>query len=66
MTAAPSWETCPLAGVRIFTPGVVKDDRGCFVKTFHEDWFAAQGIAFAMREEFVSVSRKGVIRVSSS
>jgi dTDP-4-dehydrorhamnose 3,5-epimerase len=43
-------------------PLVFEDARGTFVKPFHEGQLAAHGIAMAVREEFFSTSRKGVLR----
>ncbi len=39
-----------------------EDDRGCFVKTFHRDAFAAAGLETDFAEEYYSVSRRGVLR----
>ena len=38
------------------------DTRGEFVKTFHADKFAEFGLTLDFREEFFSVSNKGVLR----
>jgi dTDP-4-dehydrorhamnose 3,5-epimerase len=38
------------------------DERGSFFKTYHEEFFRANGLATDFREEFYSVSRKGVLR----
>lgn len=38
------------------------DDRGSFVKTFHETTLAEHGIQFALKESYFSVSEKDVIR----
>jgi dTDP-4-dehydrorhamnose 3,5-epimerase len=51
-----------LDGVFILKPNVFEDARGSFVKTYHEDLFTSCGIKFAPKEEFFSVSRKGVLR----
>jgi dTDP-4-dehydrorhamnose 3,5-epimerase len=58
----PSWESTPLAGVKVLTPPAASDPRGLFVKTYHAAWFAGAGIPFEMHEEFFSISNKGVIR----
>lgn len=39
-----------------------QDDRGDFVKTFHEEKFKAAGLEYAFKENFYSVSKKGVLR----
>lgn len=43
-------------------PAVFTDERGSFVKTFHRDLFLQQGLETEWREEYYSVSRKGVLR----
>jgi len=43
-------------------PKVFKDDRGRFVKTFHENIFSDHGIEFTAKEEFYSTSKKNVFR----
>lgn len=44
------------------TPPVFTDERGSFVKTFHHDMFHQHGLETDWREEYYSVSRKGVLR----
>lgn len=39
-----------------------QDERGDFVKTFHEERFKAAGLEYAFKENFYSVSKKGVLR----
>lgn len=39
-----------------------QDDRGSFVKTYSRQLFEASGVAFDLREEFYSFSRKDVVR----
>jgi len=43
-------------------PRKMEDGRGSFVKTFHQDAFEAQGLGTGWREEYYSVSHKGVLR----
>jgi len=43
-------------------PDVRGDERGFFVKTFHEPTFAAKGLAVHYAEEFYSLSKRGVLR----
>lgn len=38
------------------------DDRGSFIKTFHETTLAEYGIKFNLRESYFSLSKKDVIR----
>lgn len=43
-------------------PQTTKDARGRFVKTFHSEWFAHNGMRTDWREQYYSVSRRGVLR----
>jgi dTDP-4-dehydrorhamnose 3,5-epimerase len=43
-------------------PDPFRDMRGDFVKTFHDEIFKKAGIEFAIKEEFVSISHKNVLR----
>ncbi len=52
----------PLPGARLLQPRLFRDDRGDFVKTYHEGAFAELGLALFIREEYYSVSRRDVIR----
>lgn len=52
----------PLLGVKILRPFVFEDERGKFVKTFHEGALWEHGITMCIREEFYSTSAKNVIR----
>lgn len=51
-----------LAGCFELQPKVFEDARGRFVKVFHEQIFAAQGLETNFAEEYYSVSSKNVIR----
>ena len=51
-----------LPGCFLLQPNRVEDQRGCFVKTFHEGMFAALGLNLEIREEFFSISHKNVLR----
>ncbi len=44
------------------TPFVHQDDRGCFVKIFNESVFQQHGLSFETKEEYFSISKKGVLR----
>lgn len=44
------------------TPRKINDERGCFVKTYHFDAFKEHGLDTDWREEYYSVSHKGVLR----
>jgi len=52
----------PLRGARVLEPRYFADERGAFVKTFHESLFQEMGISFTPREEFFSVSKRNVLR----
>jgi|SRR5450756_1717029 len=51
-----------LPGLQVIRPRVFRDHRGQFVKTFHAPQFRELGLDFTPREEFFSVSAKGVVR----
>ena len=52
----------PVPGCFGLAPRKMEDDRGCFVKTFHREAFEELGLNTDWREEYYSVSRKGVLR----
>jgi len=43
-------------------PEVLKDERGLFVKTFHQNFFAENGLETHFAEEYYSYSRNDVLR----
>lgn len=43
-------------------PRKMEDARGCFVKTFHRDTFQEYGMETEWREEYFSISHRGVLR----
>ncbi len=51
-----------LQGALILDLPAFTDERGLFVKTFHETMFRESGIVFALRESYFSHSVKDVIR----
>lgn len=51
-----------LADARLLTLPVFPDDRGLFVKTFHDTTLKGSGIDFILRESYFSASQKDVIR----
>lgn len=57
-----NFEETALRGLKFFTPRYFEDHRGIFLKTFHAEMFAEAGIHFELREEFFSVSKRGVLR----
>ncbi|MBK8750860.1 MAG: dTDP-4-dehydrorhamnose 3,5-epimerase [Candidatus Competibacteraceae bacterium] len=55
-------QATPISGCFEIRPRIFDDDRGRFVKVFHEEAFAARGLETVYAEEYYSVSRRGVIR----
>jgi dTDP-4-dehydrorhamnose 3,5-epimerase len=51
-----------ISGCYEIQPRVISDDRGRFVKTFHENWFADKSLNGNFREQYYSISRRGVLR----
>lgn len=51
-----------LAGCHEVRFHVHRDARGLFVKTYHEATFRSLGLCTDWREEFISISSKGVLR----
>jgi dTDP-4-dehydrorhamnose 3,5-epimerase len=51
-----------LPGCFLLQPKRFQDHRGSFVKTYHQGLHRELGIDFEIREEFYSVSAKGVVR----
>lgn len=51
-----------LPGCFLLQPNKFEDQRGCFVKTYHEGLFTALGVSLEIREEFYSISHKNVVR----
>jgi dTDP-4-dehydrorhamnose 3,5-epimerase len=51
-----------LTGAKLITLPSSTDNRGTFVKTFHESTLAEFGIHFTLRESYFSYSKKDVIR----
>lgn len=43
-------------------PAPFRDERGVFVKTFHEDNYAQNGLETYFAEEYYSLSHRGVLR----
>jgi dTDP-4-dehydrorhamnose 3,5-epimerase len=51
-----------LPGCRLLLPRFRDDRRGRFVKSFHAEFFAAHDMADVFREQYYSVSSRGVLR----
>lgn len=51
-----------IAGCYLIEPLIHEDNRGCFVKTFHSGEYLRHNIGFNCKEEFISISHKGVLR----
>ena len=49
-------------GLVVITPSIFEDARGLFVKTYQKWMFEELGLPFEPREEFFSISHKGVLR----
>lgn len=56
------FEALPLSGACLITLPAPTDNRGLFVKTFHDTTLRANGIDFTLRESYFSISAKDVIR----
>jgi dTDP-4-dehydrorhamnose 3,5-epimerase len=56
------FKECSLPGLRVFVPAVQKDERGSFVKIFHESFFRSSGLQTVFREIYYSTSVHGVLR----
>lgn len=52
----------PLTGAKILRLPTFVDERGLFVKSFHDTNFKQAGIDFALKESYFSLSAKNVIR----
>lgn len=52
----------PLPDAKLLTLPAFPDERGMFVKTFHETTLAEAGIHFTLKESYFSFSHKNVIR----
>ncbi|MCF6764290.1 dTDP-4-dehydrorhamnose 3,5-epimerase family protein [Thiotrichales bacterium 19S3-7] len=52
-----------MSGVYEISPRIVKDDRGAFVKTFHEGIFHQHGLLETeFKEEYYSISKEATLR----
>ena len=51
-----------IEGCFLITPKIFKDTRGNFIKTFNSDLYAEYGLSLDFKEEYYSVSHKGVLR----
>lgn len=56
------FQSLPLEGAYLITLPEFWDDRGVFVKPFHNNTFQQYGIDFKLRESYYSFSKKDVIR----
>jgi len=57
-----TFETLPLSGAFLITLPSPADNRGVFVKTFHDTTLQKAGIDFELKESYFSTSKKDVIR----
>lgn len=51
-----------LEGVYIIENKIFVDDRGIFIKTYHDGFFKNNGLVFEVKESFYSVSKRNVLR----
>ena len=51
-----------IPGCREITSRIIRDERGVFVKTFHQEVFRQHNLNTEWREEYYSVSHRGVLR----
>ena len=51
-----------IPGCREVFPDTFYDERGAFIKTFHIDAFKSSGLEVQFKEEYFSISKKGVLR----
>ena len=51
-----------IKGCYLISPTVFKDSRGEFIKTFNADIYSGHGLDLDFKEEYYSVSHKGVLR----
>lgn len=56
------FKSIPLEGAKLLSLPAFADDRGDFIKTFHESTLRANGIDFRLKESYFSHSHKDVIR----
>jgi dTDP-4-dehydrorhamnose 3,5-epimerase len=56
------FEAVKIQGAFLITLPAFPDERGLFVKTFHQSTLHGQGIHFPIAESYFSFSHKGVIR----
>ena len=55
-------EETSILGLKLIHQFRAEDERGSFVKVFHEQSFQDHGIRFDLKESFYSISKKDVIR----
>ncbi|PQJ12797.1 dTDP-4-dehydrorhamnose 3,5-epimerase [Flavipsychrobacter stenotrophus] len=56
------FDVTPLKDALVVTLPAPTDNRGLFVKTFHDTTLKAAGIDFDLKESYFSISKKDVIR----
>ncbi len=57
-----SIETTSIEGCYIIKPRIFTDNRGAFVKTFHNEVYKDNNLDTDFKEEYYSISNKGVLR----
>lgn len=56
------FQSIPLADAKLITLPAFADDRGDFIKTFHDTTLRENGMDFTLKESYFSHSHKDVIR----
>lgn len=56
------FEPLSFSGAYLIKPFVASDERGCFVKDYSQEVFAANGIQHDLKEVFYTYSARGVVR----
>jgi len=51
-----------IPGCYQITPSIFTDERGLFIKTFHNETLCEYGLNLDLKEEFYSISKKNVLR----
>src|ERR1700753_1478426 len=57
-----TFEPLPLQGAFLITLPAPTDNRGLFIKTFHDTTLRKAGVDFKLKESYFSLSKKDVIR----
>lgn len=47
-----------IKGLFEIVPRILSDERGAFIKTYHESFFNEKGLEFELAEQYFSTSKK--------